>query len=101
MELSRLSLWGDDTLEFPLRSERGAAEQFEALLIGQLLRAARESSGAGGWLGTGEDRSSESIAEFAEHQVAVLLSRSGGLGLARLIENGLTRNSSGQPARDH
>lgn len=89
----------DHTLEVPARNEREAAEQFEALLIGQLLRAARESSGSGGWLGTGEDHSSESIAEYAEQQVAGLLSSSGGLGLARLIEQGLTRNNSNPPAR--
>lgn len=82
-----------DAPELPARNERAAAEQFEALLIGQMLRAAREASGSGGWLGTGEDRSTESIAEFAEQQVAGLLSRGGGLGLARLIAQGLKTTS--------
>ena len=76
---------------------RDAARQFEALLISQLLRAARENGGSGGWLGTGEDRSTESMAEFSEQHVAELLSRSGGLGLARLIESGLSRSSSSEP----
>lgn len=99
MDVSLVVPRADQAPEVKVQNERAAAEQFEALLIGQLLRAARESSGSGGWLGTGEDRSSESIAEYAEQQVAGLLSSSGGLGLARLIQQGLTRNSSSRPAR--
>jgi flagellar protein FlgJ len=63
-----------------------AAQQFEALLIGQLLRSARESGG--GWLG-GEDLASDSATEFAEQQLAILLAKQGGLGLAALIRHGL------------
>lgn len=72
-------------------SPRDAAQQFEALLLGQLLRAARESSAAS------EDQSGAAILEFAEQQVAELLSRSGGLGLASVIEGGLSRSSSSPP----
>lgn len=71
------------------RNEREAAEQFEALLIAQLLKSARESNGEDGWLGTGEDKTSETIAEYAEQQVAQMLSSSGGFGLAELIARGL------------
>lgn len=98
MDVSLIVPGAGGGLDVPARDERGAAEQFEALLIGQLLRAARESPGSGGWFGAGEDRSGESMAEFAEQQVALLLSRSGGLGLARLIEQGLTRSNSSPPA---
>lgn len=73
-------------------SPREAAQQFEALLIGQLLRAAREASSSA------EDQSGAAILEFAEQQVAELLSRSGGLGLAHLlIEGGLSRSSLNPP----
>jgi Rod binding domain-containing protein len=64
-----------------------AARQFEALLVAQLLRAAR-GDGAG-WLGTGEDHSSTPAMELAEEQLAAALAAQGGLGLARLIASGL------------
>ena len=40
---------------------RKAASQFEALLIGQMLKSMRDSEG--GWLGTGADDSSSSAME--------------------------------------
>jgi flagellar protein FlgJ len=65
---------------------RDAAQQFEALLIGQMLRAARESGGR--WMGS-QDSSADSAIEFAEQQFATVMARSGGLGLATLIVQGL------------
>jgi Rod binding domain-containing protein len=56
-----------------------AARQFEALLLGQILRAARENTGA----------SSDCALEYAEQQFAEVMARNGGLGLARLIVKGL------------
>jgi len=64
-----------------------AARQFEALLVAQLLRAAR--AGSEGWLGTGDDHSSASAMELAEEQFAAALAAQGVLGLARLITAGL------------
>jgi peptidoglycan hydrolase FlgJ len=69
---------------------RQSAKQFEALLIGQIMRTMRASSG--GWLGSGEDQASESMSEFAEQQMAQDLSSNGGFGLASLIEQGLSRD---------
>jgi Rod binding domain-containing protein len=65
----------------------GAAGQFEALLIGQMLRSMREEGS--GWLGTGEDKSADSAMGFAEEQLAAALSSAGGLGLARVVQQGL------------
>ena len=65
---------------------RDAAQQFEALLLAQIMRSERESGN--GWLGTG-DATGESAVDFAEQQLALLLSRQGGLGLAGLISTGL------------
>ena len=65
---------------------RDAAQQFEALLIGQILRTARESSG--GFMGE-KDASSDCATDFAEQQFATVMARSGGLGLATLIMKGL------------
>ena len=56
-----------------------AAQQFEALMLGQILRAARESGGG----------SSDCAMDYAEQQFATVMARNGGLGLARLIVQGL------------
>jgi len=71
---------------------QAAAGEFEALLIGSLLKSMRES-GSTGWLGTGEDKTSESLMGIAEEQVAQLLSAQGGLGLARMISQGLSQTA--------
>lgn len=65
-----------------------AARQFEALMLGQILKAARESSD-GGWLGTGEDHSGALALDMAEQQFAQAMSSRGGLGLARMVTKGL------------
>jgi len=70
---------------------RESAKQFEALLIGQIIRTMRESTG--GWLGSGEDQASASMSEFAEQQMAQVLSSTGGFGLASLIEKAISRHS--------
>ena len=65
-----------------------AAQQFEALLIGQLLESA---SKGGGWLGSGEDSASGCVNSFAQQQLATLMAKQGGLGLSALIAQGLER----------
>jgi peptidoglycan hydrolase FlgJ len=69
-----------------------AAQQFEALLLNQILHSARESSG-GGWLSLGDDPAGDTATDFAEQQLAQTLARQGGLGLANLIAAGLHRES--------
>jgi len=65
-----------------------AAQQFEALLLGQMLRTERESGS--GWLGGGEDSSAECVTDYAEQQFASILAQNGGLGIATLVAKGLT-----------
>lgn len=69
---------------------RDAAQQFEAILLEQVLQGAH---GDGGWLGTGEDTSGSCASGFAEQQLAVAMARQGGFGLADLISKGLQRSS--------
>jgi Rod binding domain-containing protein len=78
----------------------GPASDFEALLIGQMLKSARSDSD--GWFGTGEDKSSESLIEMAEDQIAKVLAKGGGLGLAGMIERSLASQSetTGKPQAD-
>ena len=66
---------------------KGAARQFEALLIGQMLKSMRDSEG--GWLGTGDDEASSSAMEYAQEMFAQSLSANGGLGMANLVMKGL------------
>jgi peptidoglycan hydrolase FlgJ len=68
-----------------------AAQQFEALLLGQMLRSERETGN--GWLGSGGDSSADSAIDFAEQQLALLLARQGGLGLSGLIASKLESGS--------
>lgn len=75
-----------------------AARQFEALLLTQLLRAARGQTSEG-WLGSGEDHAASSAMEFAEECFAQALAAQGGLGLAAMIAAELSRTSQArQPA---
>jgi Rod binding domain-containing protein len=68
-----------------------AAQQFESLLLHQLLKSA--SSEEGGWLGTGEEDSAGLQAlSLAQEQFASALAASGGLGLAKLLEPQLRPN---------
>ena len=64
------------------------ASQFEALLIGQLLKTARESS-EGGWMGTDGDEAGSSVVELAEQQLSSALATRGGFGLSKLVKQGL------------
>jgi Rod binding domain-containing protein len=68
---------------------RDAAQQFEALLLAQILRAAR---GEGGWFGE-ENSASGCATEFAEQQFAMVMAQQGGLGLATLIASGLSKKT--------
>jgi Rod binding domain-containing protein len=61
-----------------------AAKQFEALLIAQMLRTARESANTGG-----EDSTGETMFDLAGQQFAQMLANNGGLGLAKMISAGL------------
>jgi Rod binding domain-containing protein len=72
-----------------------AAQQFEALMIGQMLRSAHESGGNGS-LGPDSDESatSEPLLDLADQQLARLLANNGGFGLAKLIAKSLNQSTS-------
>lgn len=87
-----VSLDAKDQTRRNLASPAAAAQEFEALLIGQLLRSAR-GVGGGGWLGTGEDQASQSMVDYGEEHFAKLLAAHGGLGLARTVVAALETKS--------
>jgi Rod binding domain-containing protein len=64
-----------------------AGGQFEALLIGQMMKSMTDSEG--GWLGTGEDQSASSAMEYAQESFAQAMASKGGLGIASLVTKGL------------
>lgn len=71
-----------------------AAQQFEALLIGELLKTSH-AAGESGWLGTGgDDEAGEIGVEQAEQEFARALSSGGGLGMAKMIANGLRQEAA-------
>jgi Rod binding domain-containing protein len=70
-----------------------AAKQFEALIIGQVLKAARESSGKG-WLGTGDDQTGDMAMDMAEQGLAQGLAAQGGLGIAKMVTANLRRGEA-------
>jgi flagellar protein FlgJ len=73
-----------------------AAQAFEALLIGQMMKSMRDSEG--GWLGTGSDESSSSAMEYGQEIFAQAMSANGGLGLASMVAQGLGKSST-EPAK--
>ncbi len=70
-----------------------AASQFEALLIGQFLKSAREASGSG-WMGTDADDADAGMIELAEQQLSQALAKRGVFGLAKLVAEGLTKTEN-------
>ena len=63
-----------------------AAKDFEALLIGQMLRSAREEGS--GWLGTDDDDAGSTAYSLGEDQLAKAMAAGGGLGLSKVIAAG-------------
>jgi Rod binding domain-containing protein len=70
---------------------QAAAQQFESLLIAQVLNMAHSPDG--GWLGGG-DAASSAATSFSEQQFAQVIAQQGGFGLSKLIAEGLSRQSS-------
>jgi len=70
-----------------------AAQQFEALLIGEMMKSVHEDSSSG-WLGSddGEGGTNQAM-EMAESQFANALAANGGLGLARVVERSVGQQS--------
>ena len=68
-----------------------AAKQFESLLVAQMMKSMQDAEG--GWLGTGDDQSSSAAMEYGQEAFAQAMSASGGLGLAKMVADGLHRAS--------
>jgi len=74
------------------QKQLSAAQDFEALLIAQMLHSMREEGS--GWLGTGDDDAGATAVGFGEDQLARALTKGGGLGLSKVIASGLAAKSA-------
>jgi Rod binding domain-containing protein len=80
----------------------GVAKQFEALMIGQMLKSAREASG-GGWLGSEDDQDDHTgslVMELGEQGLSQALAAHGGLGIAKMVTANLERGHAKTPSSD-
>lgn len=78
------------------------SKQFEAVMIGQMLKAARESSG-GGWLGNEDDKDDQTgslVMEMAEQGFSQAMAARGGLGIAKMVTANLERGRSTTASSD-
>jgi flagellar protein FlgJ len=72
-----------------------AAKQFEALMIGQMLRSAREDSSD-----EEKDSTGSTMLDMADQQFAKMLADRGGLGLGTMIAKSLKVEKKALPGRD-
>ena len=75
----------------PPRNVKQAGQQFEALLISQVLKMTHSEDG--GWLGSGEDSASSCATGIAEESLSQSLAAKGGFGLAQLVTKSLNAAS--------
>lgn len=76
------------------RSPREAAQEFEALLLAQMLRSVRESAAEGGY-GEDTEESGGLMLELAEQELAKAMAARGGLGLAAMAVRALGKLGTG------
>jgi Rod binding domain-containing protein len=72
---------------------KDAASQFEALMIGQILKAAHGDSDEGSF-GGDSDPASASAMDFANDYFARAMAAKGGLGLTNMIVAGLEKQAT-------
>ena len=91
--LGSASVTGSHSSDSPEKI-KDAASQFEALMMGQILKAAHQEDD-GGWLGGDDsDQAASTAMDFANDYFARALASKGGLGLTNMIVAGLSHQSS-------
>jgi len=73
---------------------REAAEQFEALLIAEMLKSMRGENSWSGW-GEAGGEAATPVMELGEECLAQAMARQGGLGLAAMVIKGLEQAGGG------
>ena len=72
---------------------RQAATDFEALLLAQMMKSARETFSGGLTDGADDSEVNSTMIELGEQQSAQALASSGGLGIAKMVVTGLAKNA--------
>lgn len=73
---------------------REAARDFEGLLIASMLKSIRESASADS---SDSDQAGAVALEMADEQMSKVLAQNGGLGLARILTEGLSKGGDQSP----
>ncbi len=84
----------EGSFAFQARGPREAAQEFEALLLAQILRSVRESA-AGGWSGEETEESGGLMLELAEQELAKAMAARGCFGLAAMAAGALGEPGKG------
>jgi Rod binding domain-containing protein len=74
------------------KSVHRVAQEFESLLISQLLKSMKQ-----GALAEEDSGANDSVMQYAQESMARVLSQNGGIGMASVIERALTQRSSEVP----
>lgn len=74
------------------KSVHRVAQEFESLLISQLLKSMKQ-----GALSEEDSGANDSVMQYAEESIARVLSQNGGIGMAKVIERALTQKDSEAP----
>ena len=76
------------------------AQQFEALLIGEMLKSVREAAKDSSSDDDDDgDAAGDSAMDMAQSQFAQSIAMQGGLGLSHMIETGLAKDSANQKVK--
>jgi Rod binding domain-containing protein len=84
---------GEKPKDDPAKIPKSATD-FEAMLLNQMLRSAREAGGGGLTAdGDTDHQANSSLIELGEQQFAQALASSGGFGIAKMVVAGLTKHA--------
>lgn len=90
---------GDSTANPSPAKLHSVAQQFEALLIGEMLKSVHEAAKDADGDDDDGDSAGESAMDMAQSQFAQSIAMQGGLGLSHLIETGLAKDSANQKVK--
>jgi Rod binding domain-containing protein len=93
MQIPGISASGPDLVDGSPKPRTGAeaAGQFEALLLGQMLRSAHSGSGLDA---EQQDSASETLWDMGAQQFAQVLAKNGSFGIGRMIASSLAADKS-------
>jgi flagellar protein FlgJ len=77
----------------PSAAKSAAAQQFESLFLNMMMKEMRKTVDRSGLLGSD---AMETYEQMFDQQVAIGMSKAGGVGLAKYLEQQMTRNRPGQ-----